>query len=236
MDDTKIHLIIDHLRRQVREWPEPIVSQIATSNHDPFKILISTVISLRTKDEVTKAASLRLFQLAATPAAMIELTEEAVQQAIYPAGFYKVKAKNIRRICQELLNHYEAKVPDSIETLLTLPGVGRKTANLVITLGYGKMGICVDTHVHRISNRLGYVQTKNPTETEFALRAKLPLEYWIEYNDLLVTFGQNLCKPLAPRCSICPLTAYCDRVGLATPSSPRRQRAKKAGRVPESHD
>jgi endonuclease III len=133
---------------------------------------------------------------------------------IFPVGFYKTKAGRIREICAKLLESHGGKVPDTIDELLTLPGVGRKTANLVVTLGYGKLGICVDTHVHRISNRLGYVSTKSPEETERALREKLPRQYWIEYNDLLVTWGQNVCRPISPWCSRCPIRPYCKQVGV----------------------
>ena len=129
-------------------------------------------------------------------------------------GFYKTKARNLRRICQELLDRFQGKVPNDLDVLLSLPGVGRKTANLVITLGFGEAGICVDTHVHRVSNRLGYVNTKTPDQTETALREKLPAEYWIEYNDLLVTWGQNICRPISPFCSRCAIRDYCRRVGV----------------------
>jgi endonuclease-3 len=155
-----------------------------------------------------------LFALADTPAAMLRLSARRIERAIYPVGFYRTKARVIRRICRLLLERFGGRVPDDLDTLLTLPGVGRKTANLVVTLGYGKPGICVDTHVHRISNRLGYVRTRTPEETEAALRARLPARYWIGYNDLLVAFGQNVCTPVSPRCSTCPVRAWCRRVGV----------------------
>jgi endonuclease-3 len=145
---------------------------------------------------------------------MLRLSEEEIQRAIYPVGFYRNKAETILHVCRELIERFESRVPDSIEELLTLKGVGRKTANLVVSLGYDKPGLCVDTHVHRISNRLGYVRTKNPEETEFALRAKLPQEYWSRYNTLLVAFGRNTCRPISPLCSRCPLRPYCDRVDV----------------------
>lgn len=214
MNDRDIDEIVSILREAVKDWKQPIVTQIAERAKDPFRILISTILSLRTKDEVTSSASDRLFSLAKTPEEMLRLTEEEIAKAIYPVGFYRNKAKTIREICKTLIERYDGKVPDSIDELLKLKGVGRKTANLVITLGYNKPGICVDTHVHRISNRLGYVKTKTPEETEFALREKLPKEYWIEFNDLLVTLGQTICHPVSPRCSICPISTYCDKIGV----------------------
>lgn len=214
MNDRDIDEIVSILREAVKDWKQPIVTQIAERAKNPFRILISTILSLRTKDEVTSSASDRLFSLAKTPEEMLRLTEEEIAKAIYPVGFYRNKAKTIREICKTLIERYDGKVPDSIDELLKLKGVGRKTANLVITLGYNKPGICVDTHVHRISNRLGYVKTKTPEETEFALREKLPKEYWIEFNDLLVTLGQTICHPISPRCSICPISTYCDKIGV----------------------
>lgn len=187
---------------------------MAESSRDPFRVLIACILSLRTQDTTTGPAAERLFALADTPAAMLRLTARRIERAIFPVGFYRTKARVIRRICRDLLDRFGGRVPDSIDDLLTLKGVGRKTANLVVTMGYGKPGICVDTHVHRISNRLGYVRTRTPEETEMALRAKLPRRYWIGYNDLLVGFGQNVCTPLSPRCSVCPVRALCRRVGV----------------------
>jgi len=211
-----IHVIILNLRKIYPDWREPIVTEIAQTRRDPYQVLISTIISLRTKDEVTRESSQRLFVLAATPEAMVRLSHDEIANAIYPAGFYKNKAHTIRDISREIIDKYDGTVPDDIDTLLTLKGVGRKTANLVVTKGYGKPGICVDTHVHRISNRIGYVSTKTPKDTEFALRDTLPSEYWIEYNDLLVAFGQNLCKPISPLCSQCPIHDQCMRIGVTT--------------------
>ena len=213
MKDRDIDTVIDILREKCSEFGVPIVTEVSRK-HDPFKVLISTLISLRTKDNVTREASSRLFEIAGSPAEMVRLGTETIERAIYPAGFYRTKAKNILKVCGILLNEKGGVVPDEIDELLELPGVGRKTANLVVTLGYGKPGICVDTHVHRISNRFGYVNTKTPEKTEFALREKLPRQYWIEYNDLLVTYGQNLCTPVSPFCSRCALITYCDRVGV----------------------
>ncbi len=147
---------------------------------------------------------------------MLRLTPSRIEKLIFPVGFYRTKARVILGICHDLLERFSGTVPDEIDDLLTLKGVGRKTANLVVTMGYDKPGICVDTHVHRISNRLGYVKTRNPEETEMALRGKLPKRYWIGYNDLLVAFGQNVCAPLSPRCSVCPVRPLCRRVGVTT--------------------
>lgn len=213
MKESDIDAVVNILREECKKWQEPIVTEVSRK-HDPFRVLISTIISLRTKDDVTRSSSSRLFQLASRPSEIARLKAEVIERAIYPAGFYRTKAKNIVNICNLLLEKNGGRVPDEIDELLKLPGVGRKTANLVVTLGYGKPGICVDTHVHRISNRLGYVKTKTPEKTEFALREKLPGRYWIEYNDLLVTYGQNLCNPVSPFCSQCRLFVCCDRIGV----------------------
>jgi endonuclease-3 len=209
-----IDRIVRTLRQTGRQWNPTAVSAVAQDSRDPFRVLISCLISLRTKDEVTAEASARLFRLARTPRAILRLPETRIARAIYPAGFYRTKARTIKALCRTLLEQHNGKVPDDLETLLTLKGVGRKTANLVITVGYGKPGICVDTHVHRISNRLGIVKTKTPEQTEFALRQVLPRRYWIPYNDLLVTFGQNVCKPISPLCSTCPVYSLCPRIGV----------------------
>jgi endonuclease-3 len=212
MDDRHIAEIILLLEKELENRELPIVSQLARERYDPFAILISTLLSLRTKDEVTAVATKRLFALASTPEEMLRLSSEEIQKAIYPAGFYRTKAETILRVCRELIDRFHARVPDTLDALLSLKGVGRKTANLVLSLGFGGAGLCVDTHVHRISNRLGYVRTRNPEQTEFALREKLPPEYWSRVNTLLVAFGRNICRPVSPLCSTCPLTAYCDRV------------------------
>jgi endonuclease-3 len=215
MRQDQIHTAIRIVRREVRRWQEPVVGVVAReSDRDPFLILISCLLSLRTKDQTTSDASARLFALARTPAAMVKLPLKTIERAIYPVGFYRTKARSIHRICRRLLDVYGGTVPDSIDELVTLPGVGRKTANLVVTVGYGKPGICVDVHVHRITNRWGYIKTQTPEESEAALRKKLPRQYWITFNDLLVPYGQNLCQPVSPFCSRCKLTALCDRVGV----------------------
>jgi len=214
LKDRDIHKIIQILRRESRNWDVPIVTLTAETSRDPFKVLISTILSLRTLDTTTAKVSKRLFEIADNPHDMLKLSVKEVERAIYPVGFYKTKARTILYICREIVEKYDSRVPDDIDELLNLKGVGRKTANLVVTLGYGKPGICVDTHVHRISNRLGYIKTKTPYETEMVLRGKLPKKYWIEYNDILVAFGQHLCRPISPKCSVCPVENYCDKVGV----------------------
>ena len=214
MKADDIHKIIKTLAKEKPKWDVPIVSLVAETTRDPFRVLISTVLSLRTKDETTAAASRKLFKLADNPSDMLKLSEKQIIDAIYPVGFYKTKAKNIREICETLIGEHDGRVPDDIDELLKFKGVGRKTANLVVTLGYNKPGICVDTHVHRISNRFGYIKTKTPDETEMVLRKRLPIGYWIDYNSLLVAFGQHICRPISPKCSECPVEEYCDRVGV----------------------
>ncbi len=213
MKNNQIDDVIRILKKEIKSWKEPIVTEIS-KDRSPFKVLISCMLSLRTKDEVTREAVNRLFKLAETPESMSKLNPKTIKKAIYPVGFYNTKVKNIIEISKTLIKKYNSSVPQEIDELLKLKGVGRKTANLVVTLGYNKPGICVDTHVHRISNRLGYVKTKTPEETEFALRKKLPRRYWIIYNDLLVTYGQNLCKPISPLCGICRIEKYCDKINV----------------------
>ena len=211
----QIHTVVAALVKACAAFRDPVVTEMSNRSRDPYQVLIATLLSLRTKDEQTRKAAQSLFALASTPQAMVKLSPEVVEKAIFPVGFYRVKARNVIAVSGLLLERYRGRVPDDIDELLTLPGVGRKTANLVVTLGYGLPGICVDTHVHRISNRLGYVRTRTPEETEMVLRKKLPRQYWIQYNDLLVAFGQNVCVPISPWCSRCPISAWCARVGVA---------------------
>lgn len=213
MQPQALHEVIPILMKESKKWHTPAVTQIA-SRRDPFQVLISTILSLRTKDPVTLAASERLLKVAKTPRQMLKLSEKKISHLIYPAGFYRTKAKTLREISKRLLREYKGRVPHHLEELLKFKEVGRKTANLVLTLGFRKLGICVDTHVHRISNRLGLVKTKTPDETEFALRKILPKKYWIPYNDLFVAFGQTLCRPLSPWCSRCPVEPFCEKVGV----------------------
>lgn len=203
------------LRKEVRKWREPIVTRLSREGRNPFSVLITTILSLRTKDTCTAEASERLFALAETPQEMLALPDDVISKAIYPVGFYRTKTRVIREVCGALIERFAGSVPDSIDELLTLNGVGRKTANLVLTLGFGKHAICVDTHVHRITNRWGYIKTKNPEKTEMALREILPRRYWIPINDWLVAYGQHVCVPVSPWCSRCVLRHHCARVGVA---------------------
>ena len=210
-----IDRVMGTLRTESTSWNAPVVTQMATLSRDPYQVLIACLLSLRTKDETTGPAARRLFALADTPEKMLTLTKAQIEQTIYPVGFYKTKAQTVLDISRELVDKYGGRVPDDIDGLLTFKGVGRKTANLVVTLGYRKPGICVDTHVHRISNRWGYVETQTPEETEMALREKLPPQYWIEINDLLVAMGQTICHPTSPKCSLCPIEKYCAKINVA---------------------
>ena len=206
--------IVRPVRKAVKAEEDPSVTKIAQESRSPLKVLVSTVISARTKDEVTGPASARLFSLADSPQTLARLPVARIEKAIYPAGFYKVKARAIKKLARMLIDDFGGKVPDTIDGLLRLPGVGRKTANLVITLGFGIPGICVDTHVHRVTNRLGVISTKNPEETEYALRRVLPRRHWIEINDLLVMYGKAVCNPVSPRCSACVIPDLCRRTGV----------------------
>lgn len=212
LDNDQIALAIKRLKIAMRDLPDPSVTLVGKKFKSPFLVLISCLLSLRTRDETTLPACERLFARADSMQGLLKLSVGEIQELIYPVGFYKTKAVRIHEICEDLIGRFGGQVPDDLGQLLTLKGVGRKTANLVLTEGFGKPGICVDTHVHRISNRLGYIKTKNPEETEFALREKLPGKYWIEYNALLVTWGQNVCKPISPVCSMCPVNNICQRV------------------------
>ncbi len=215
MDVPTLNKTLAILRKEIPKWKVPAVGAVADRAIDrPFETLVSTILSLRTKDAVTEAASHRLLSRAPTPQILASLPIAEIERLIFPVGFYHTKAKHLVEMSRILLEEYGGRVPRSMEELLKLPGVGRKTANLVITVGFGGYGICVDTHVHRISNLWGLVQTRTPNETEFALRKILPRRHWKTYNDILVTFGQNLCVPVSPWCSRCPVAKYCRRIGL----------------------
>ncbi len=214
MQNTDLPKVFSILRREFERFQTPAVTEVSDATRDPYQVLVSCIISLRTKDDVTRDASNRIFALAKTPEEMSRLRVSLIEKAIYPAGFYRNKARDIKEFSKVLVEEHGGRTPDTIEGLTALKGVGRKTANLVITLGYGLPGICVDIHVHRITNRWGYVQTKTPDKTEQALRAKLPAKYWIPINDLLVAYGQNLCKPVSPYCSECKIYGFCERIGV----------------------
>jgi len=207
---------IDRIVQILKDWYVNDSSALAdvSTTRDPFKVLISCLLSLRTKDEVTAEASRRLFTRARTPEELVKLSTEEIETLIYPVGFYHRKAALIREISRVLIDTYGSNVPDELEELLKLKGVGRKTANIVVTMGFNKPGVAVDTHVHRISNRLGLVKTKTPEQTEFALRALLPQRHWIVFNHLLVMHGQRICTPISPKCSVCPIAEFCKRVGV----------------------
>jgi endonuclease-3 len=214
LDNGQIAEVIRLLKIALRDLPDPSVTLVGKKFKSPFLVLISCLLSLRTRDETTLPACERLFDRADTMQALLKVPIKELQKLIYPVGFYKTKALRIHEICEDLITRFKGEVPDDLEELLTLKGVGRKTANLVLIEGFGKPGICVDTHVHRISNRLGYIKTRTAEQTEFALRKKLPAPYWIEYNAQLVTWGQNMCKPISPLCSQCPVNKICQRVNV----------------------
>jgi endonuclease-3 len=215
MDTPTLNKMLRVLKKEIQKYKVPAVGAAAGRAVDrPFDTLMSTILSLRTKDPVTEAASRRLLARASTPEALVSLAVREIERLIYPVGFYRTKAKHLMQTCECLLQKHGGKVPRSMEELLRLPGVGRKTANLVLTVGFDDYGICVDTHVHRISNLWGYVATSTPEQTEFALRKKLPRRHWKTFNDILVTFGQNLCVPVSPWCSKCPVARYCPRIGV----------------------
>jgi endonuclease III len=213
MDNSVIDKAFSILEQEVSRLREPIVSRVAR-DYDPFQVLISTMLSLRTKDATTEEAYRRLFARAGTPEQILQTPLDEIEEAIFPVGFYRTKARNIKEVARILVEKFGGKVPGDMDALLGLPGVGRKTANLVIILSFGGMGICVDTHVHRITNRWGYVRTKSPDETEMKLREVLPEKYWRVINDYLVPYGQFICTPVGPFCSRCRLTACCDRVDV----------------------
>lgn len=211
--DRDIATMMRVLHREARSWNAPVFT-LAGPMRDPFRILVGCILSLRTKDETTGPAAARLFALARTPRTMQRLTLRQIERAIYPVGFYRTKARTIRRLCADLIARHGGRVPATIDELLELHGVGRKTANLVVTQAFRRQGICVDTHVHRITNRWGYVRTRSPEATELALRRKLPARYWQEINEVLVALGQTICRPISPHCSRCPVRTYCARVGV----------------------
>ena len=194
------------------EQPRSDFVHLMDTFNDPYLVLIGCILSLRTNDRTTYPATLRMLKLAKTPQEMMKVSAEKLSKAIYPVGFYENKARQIIELSRQIVEELGGKVPDEIEDLCKFNGVGRKTANLVLSRGFNKPAICVDVHVHRIFNRLGYVKTKNPEETEFALREKLPEKYWIDINTLIVTHGQNVCKPIKPMCSSCPIEKYCAKI------------------------
>lgn len=192
----------------------PAVSYVAITKNDPYCVLISTLLSLRTKDDVTLKASVRLFDKADNPQAMLKLSAKEIEDLIFPTGFYRTKAQRILEVSQVLTDKYGGKVPDTVEELLALPGVGIKTANLTLNLGFGIDAICVDCHVHQISNRMGWIKTKTPEESEKVLQTVMPRRYWIPLNELLVSYGQEVCTSVSPKCSLCPENGQCPKIGV----------------------
>ena len=199
------------LQESKKQWQD---STLESFEKNPFFVLVGCILSLRTKDLITRQVAQHFFKKIQNPQQLLSYSEEEIARFIYPVGFYRRKAKSLIDISRILIKKYQSHVPSTLEELLELPGVGRKTANLVLTVGFGKPGICVDTHVHRIVNRWGYVKTKTPEQTEMALRSKLPQEFWIPINSLLVLFGQNICLPRRPHCEKCPVENFCDQVGV----------------------
>jgi endonuclease-3 len=214
VDNAVLPAILRRLRREAARQQAPIVTLIAVTTREPWRVLSSCILSLRTQDQVTAKAAERMFARWPTIEAMAGADVKEVEKAIFPVGFYRTKAPQLVEMARRILDEWKGRVPDEIDELVKLKGVGRKTANLVVVAGYDKPGICVDTHVHRITNIWGYVKTKTPEQTEIALREKLPRRYWMEINDLLVSFGQTICRPLSPRCSECPIEQWCPKIGV----------------------
>jgi len=212
-----IDKILKRLKQELDKQPRPTISDVEWEEiiHTPFTVLISCILSLRTKDEVTEKAATRLLKKHNTPEKILQLSEKQIQKLIYPAGFYKTKAKRIKEISKTLINEYHSKVPEKFDELLKLKGVGRKTANIVMTYGHKKQGyLAIDTHCHRIPNRIGWIKTKTPDETEKQLKKILPKKYWMEFNHLFVNFGQTICVPVSPFCSRCPIEKHCKKIGV----------------------
>ena len=214
MSFFSIDLTVSRLEEEVKGYQVPVVDLIAAQTKDPFKVLVATILSARTKDEVTAAACRRLFKLVDTPADLEEVPTATLEKIIYPVGFFRNKARHLAQLPGVLREEFASKIPDDVESLIKLPGVGRKTANLVVAIAFNKPAICVDTHVHRIMNIWGYVTTTTPLETEMALREKLPAQYWIRINSILVAFGQGTCKSVRPHCDRCVLSDICPRIGV----------------------
>lgn len=211
--DIDITLFLEKLRDEIKSYKVPIIELVEVQTHDPFKVLVATILSARTKDETTAKASERLFKVAPDVKTLESLPQETIEKLIFPVGFYKAKAGYLAKL-PEALKRFSGEVPNQLDELLTLPGVGRKTASLVLNVAFQKDAICVDTHVHRIMNIWGYVKTKTPLQTEMALRKKLPLHHWQEVNTILVTFGQGRCRPVSPHCDRCVISNLCPKNGV----------------------
>ncbi len=216
MKSVPIDKVYSTLKSYTKNLPVPVVELVEAQTKDPFKVLVTTILSARTKDQTTVFAIKKLFKVVHLPSDLQKLSVKKIEELIYPVGFYKNKAKYLKALPDELNEQFAGIIPHTIDELIKLPGVGRKTANLVVAIAFAKPAICVDIHVHRISNRLGYLKTKTPYESEMILRKKLPKKYWISYNTILVAFGQHLCAPVSPHCSKCPIIKYCNRIGVKT--------------------
>lgn len=216
LDEKYFDRIFVNFQAKLKELNKviPAVSYVAITQNDPYCVLISTILSLRTKDDVTLQASVRLFNVASNPADMLKLSPDQIEKLIFPTGFYKTKAQRILEISQILMDKYGGKVPSTVEELLALPGVGIKTANLTLNLGFGIDAICVDCHVHQISNRMGWIKTSTPEESEKVLQTVMPKKYWIPLNELLVSYGQEVCTSVSPKCSMCPENESCPKIGV----------------------
>ncbi|MFW6231302.1 MAG: endonuclease III domain-containing protein [Nanoarchaeota archaeon] len=212
--DIDIDAVMSILSKEVPKYDVPVVDLIKIQTNDPFRILLATILSSRTKDSTTAQAAARLFEKVKTFKDLETISDDELEKAIFPVGFYKTKVKNLKKLPTVIDEEFDGRIPKTVDELVKLPGVGRKTANLVSAVAFEEDAICVDTHVHRITNRLGYVDTKTPLETEMALREKLPREHWQKINNLLVAFGQNLCTPISPYCSKCPVRQHCKRTGV----------------------
>ena len=207
----KIDKVYKILEKEVVDYKVPVVDLIQIQTKDPFKVLVTTILSARTSDHITVQVAKKLFSIVDGSHDLDRMSVEEIEKLIYPIGFYHSKAKYLKRLPDVVKEQFGGRIPDTVEELVRLPGVGRKTANLVVVVAFGKPAICVDVHVHRIMNRLGYVNTKTTYETEMVLRRKLPIKYWTTINSMLVAFGQNICRPISPKCSICPVKKYCRR-------------------------
>ena len=208
--------VIAILKKEVVKYDVPVIDLIKIQTDEPFKILIGTILSARTKDSMTAKVLERLFEKVKSFDDLENLSENEIASLIYPVGFYKNKAKHLKELPKVIRDEFDGEIPRAVDDLVKLPGVGRKTANLVSSVAFEEDAICVDTHVHRITNRLGYVSTKKPLETEMTLRKKLPTKHWHWINRLFVAFGQNICTPISPHCSICPIKEKCNRIGVNT--------------------
>ena len=214
MQKVQIDKVYTILKKEVQNYRAPVVDLIQLQTKNPFNVLIATILSARTKDQTTVAACKKLFAKVKTFSDIENISEKQVQKLIYPVGFYQNKAKYLKQLPKAVREKFNDKIPQTIDQLIQLPGVGRKTANLVVAIAFQKPAVCVDVHVHRITNRLGYLRTKIPFETEMTLRKKLPKKYWTTFNSIFVAFGQFTCKPISPFCSRCPVQKYCNRVGV----------------------